>query len=467
MKPINLFIDREGELAYLNRLYAKKGKQLVILYGRRRVGKTELINHFSEGRKAIYFLADKRGTLSNAERFSGICAGYFKDVRPAVKNFDDALTYVKNHLGEEKLIIAIDEFSYLVEKDDGIPSVFQLVFDEILEGTNVFLILSGSSMSMMYKGALSYESPLYGRRSGDWMLKAMPFRDFRKFYPHLSFRELAMAYSVAGGIPAYAVHLSGRDIFDAVKLSILRKGEFLYSEPEVLLKEELREPSTYFAILEAMVSNAKLTDISNTARIPAKDMPKYLKVLEDLELVYRIIPVIERKSKKSLYFIKDNFFNFWFRFVYPKKSELESGHIDDVLKVIKRDFNSYVGRVFEQICREYLEQRKPVPFSRIGKWWGYSREGGERRVEEIDIVSIDESSKTILFGECKWQERVDAYSILNSLKEKAEKVSWYNEKRKEHFAVFAKSFVKKPEEKNCLFFDASDLEKWYLWKSKK
>ncbi|MEM3555936.1 MAG: ATP-binding protein [Candidatus Micrarchaeia archaeon] len=460
MKPINLFVNRERELSYLNKLYKKKGRKLVILYGRRRVGKTELINQFSKGKKAIYFLADKRGTLSNAERFSAICADYFKDTRPAVRNFDDAFLYVKKHLRGEKLIIAIDEFSYLVEKDDGIPSVFQLIFDEILKGTDVFLILSGSSMSMMYRGALSYESPLYGRRSGDWMLRAMPFRDFSRFYPGLSFEELVMVYSVVGGIPAYAVHFGGRDVFDAIKLNVLRKGEFLYSEPEVLLKEELREPSTYFAILEAMASNAKLTDIANAARIPAKDMPKYLKVLEDLDLVYKATPVTEKKTRKSLYFIKDNFFNFWFRFVYPRKSELEGGNVDEVLKLIKKDFNSHVGRVFEQICREYVEQKKLIQFSRVGKWWGYLREKGRRRVEEIDVVALDESSRKILFGECKWQEKVDGYSVLSSLKEKAEKVEWHKEEREEQFVVFAKSFAGKPKEKNCLFLDAVDLGRW-------
>lgn len=459
MKPAH-FINRERELAYLDSIGSREGRQLVILYGRRRVGKTELATHFISGKNAIYFLADKRGTRSNAERFAAICAEHFGDVRPEVKNLDDVFKYVRLRAGGKRLIVVIDEFPYLVERDESMPSVFQLVFDEILKGTNIFLILSGSSMSMMYKGTLSYESPLYGRRSGEWLLRAMPFRDIRKFYPRLPFEEMVMTYAVVGGIPAYASRFGGGGVFESIKADILTKGEHLYSEPEVLLREELREPSSYFSILEAMASATKLTDIANAARIPAKDMPKYLKVLEDLELIHRVVLVTETRSKRGLYFIKDNFFNFWFRFVYPHKSELESEHVTEVLELVKRDFNAYVGRTFEQVCMEYLEQEKPVPFSKIGRWWGHYRDekSGQRLTEEIDVVSIDEMSKTILFAECKWQDGVDALRLLNSLKAKAARVDWHNNERKEHFAVFAKSFGGgKPRAKNCLFFDKTDL----------
>lgn len=455
MKDIN-FIDRESEMEYLEGINARKGKQLVVLYGRRRVGKTELATHFARDKKSIYFLADKRGTQSNAERFASTCAAHFNDVAPAVKNFDDVFLYVKNRIKGERIIVIVDEFSYLVEKDESVPSVFQLVYDEVLKGTNVFLILAGSSMSMMYKGALSYESPLYGR-TGEWMLRSMPFREIRKFYPGLSFEETVFAYAIVGGIPAYAAQFDGRSIFEGIRSNILKKGEFLYREPELLLREELREPSTYLSILEAMSKNAKLTNIANAARIPAKDMPKYLKVLEDLELTYRIVPVTEKKSKKALYFMKDNFFNFWFTFVYPRKSELEEGKANEVLKIIKRDFNSYVGKAFERVCSEYLEDKRPVNFTRIGKWWGYSKEEGKkgRTLEEIDIVALDEDTKTILFAECKWKDGIDAEEVLRNLRKKAELVEWNRGDRKEKFAIFAKSFKKRAD--GASLFDLTDL----------
>jgi AAA+ ATPase superfamily predicted ATPase len=454
MKPIN-FIDRKIENDYLESIYRKSGKQLVVIYGRRRVGKTELINHFCKNKETIYFLADRRGTKNNAERLAAICAEHFNDVKPEVKNFDDVFTYIKNRAGKKKIIIVIDEFSYLVEKDEATPSIFQLIFDEILKETNILIILSGSSISMMYKGVLSYESPLYGRRSGEWMLKSMPFKEIRKFYPHLKFEEAIKTYAVIGGIPAYATHFKEGKIFNSIKKNILSKGEYLYSEPEVFLKEELRDPSTYFSILEAMTSSAKLTDIANTAGIHAKDAPQYLKILENLEIVKKINPVTEKKSKKTSYLIKDNFFNFWFKFVYPRKSQLEQGHQEEVLKIIKRDLNAYTGLVFEQVCEEYLETKKPIPFTKIGKWWGHSKTG----VEEIDVISIDEKDKKILFAECKWQNNVDAEQILKKLMEKAKTVKWHDNQRKEYYAIFAKTFKRKNKLKNTLLFDLEDLKK--------
>lgn len=460
MNP-NLFVNRVEELEFLNRAYQEGGRQLVVIYGRRRVGKTELLNHFSKDKNAVYFLADKRGTEINADRFAIVCANHFSDIKPSAKNFDDIFVYIKNRVKNEKLIVIIDEFSYLVEKDESIPSVFQLIFDEILKDTNVFLVLCGSSISMMYKGALSYESPLYGRRTGEWNLAPMKFNDVKKFYPSASFEEAVMIYSIVGGIPAYSLHFGKDNLFENIKSKMLTKGEFLYNEPEIMLREELREPSTYFSILEAMASSAKLTEIANAARVPANDMPKYLKVLESLELVRKENPVTEKKTKKSLYFIKDNFFNFWFRFVYPKKSELEAGRLDEVLSLIKRDFNSYVGFAFEKICKEYLEEKKPVSFSKLGKWWNgsFDKKTMLKKNVEIDIVALDESAKVILFGECKWTDELDGARVLDRLKEKAKNVRWNEGERTEYFAVFAKSFSKKANEKNCFFFDGSEIFK--------
>ncbi len=466
MNPNNSgFVDRESELAFLEGIYAKGGRQLAVLWGRRRVGKTELALHFCTGKNAIYFLADKRGTESNAQRFAEIASRHFKDVAPLVKNFDDAFAYVKARAGNQKIVAVIDEFSYLVEKDGSIPSVFQLAFDEVLKGTNVFLVLSGSSVSMMYDGALSYESPLYGRRSGEWRLKAMPFRHARKFFAGQTFEEAFLNYCVAGGIPAYASRFAKKGVFENVDERVLAKGEFLYSEPELLLKEELREPSTYFSILEAMANAAKLSDIAMAAHVNATDMPKYLKVLESLEIVRREKQVTEKKPKKTLYFIEDNFFRFWFKFVFPKKSELESGRREEAFALIKRDFNAFAGKTFEGVCKEYLQEKRPAPFSEIGMWWGaFPNDKGEKQAVEIDLVSIDEASKTILFAECKWQSNVDAGKILGDLKEKAQKVEWHGEGRNEFFAVFAKSFKEKtlpgPRERRGLFFiDANELDK--------
>jgi len=330
------FIDREQELNFLEEKF-KEGKQLIILYGRRRVGKTELIKKFCEDKEHIYFLADKRGTLLNAERFANIVAEHFNDVPPKVKNFDDVFTYIAKRLNERKFLIVIDEFSYLIEKDDSIPSVFQLIWDEILKDKNVMLILCGSLVSMM-ENLLSYKSPLYGRRTGQWKLLPLMFKDAQQFFPNYSREEKIITYSILGGIPFYLSMFDDRkDVFTNVKEKILSKGEILYEEVEFLLREELKDYSTYLSILEAIArGNSRISEIANFCKMQAKDLPKYLNVLMKLDIVEKVFPITEKRTtKKTIYKIKDNFFDFYFRFVYPFKSDLEVGNIEKVMEIIK------------------------------------------------------------------------------------------------------------------------------------
>ena len=456
------FIDRKQELNFLEEKF-KEGKQLIILYGRRRVGKTELIKKFCEGKEHIYFLADKRGTLLNAERFANIVAEHFNDVPPKVKNFDDVFAYIAKRLNEGKFLIVIDEFSYLIEKDDSIPSVFQLIWDEILKDTNVTLILCGSLVSMM-ENLLSYKSPLYGRRTGQWKLLPLMFKDAQQFFPNYSMEEKIIAYSILGGIPFYLSMFDDRkDVFTNVKEKILSKGEILYEEVEFLLREELKDYSTYLSILEAIArENSRISEIANFCKMQAKDLPKYLNVLMKLDIIEKVFPITEKRTtKKTIYKIKDNFFDFYFRFVYPFKNELEIGNIEKVVEIIKRDLNSFVGKKFEDISREFLLQMNiksllPFRFSDIGTWW--------EKDKEIDIVAFNKEEKKILFCEVKWQDLSNrkAEEIIENLKEKAKIVKWFNEKRKEYFCLIGKKIESKRDlrEKGYLVFDLEDFSNY-------
>ena len=456
---MNRFINREEELKFLEEKF-KEERQLIILYGRRRVGKTELIKKFCEGKEYIYFLADKRGTLLNAERFANIVAEHFNDIPPKVKNFDEVFAYIAKRLNKRKILIVIDEFSYLIEKDDSIPSVFQLIWDEILKDKNVMLILCGSLVSMM-ENLLSYKSPLYGRRTGQWKLLPLTFKDAQKFFTNYSMEEKIIAYSILGGIPFYLKMFDDRkDIYKNIEEKILRKGEVLYEEVEFLLREELKDYSTYLSILEAIArGNSRIGEIANFCKIQAKDLPKYLNVLMKLDIVERVIPITEKKTtKKTIYKIKDNFFSFYFRFVYPFKSDLEVGNVDKVMKIIKRDLNSFVGKKFEDISREFLIQMNmkgllPFKFSNIGTWW--------EKDKEIDIVAFDKEEKKILFCEVKWQDldEKEAEEIIENLKENAKMVKWFNEKRKEYFGLICKRIEKKEilRKKGYLIFDLNDF----------
>jgi len=465
---IRKFINRKEELEFLERTFREDGLKVVILYGRRRVGKTELINQFCRDKPHIYFLADKRGTLVNAREFAVKSARYFNDVVPEVRNFDDIFGYILKRAGSRKIIVAIDEFSYLVEKDDSIPSVFQKIVDEHLKGTNVYLILSGSSISMMEKGVLSYESPLYGRRTGQWKITPLRFRDSWLFLPEYSIEEFIEAFSVVGNIPAYLIQFNGSvDIYRNMEDRILGRGNPLYEEVEFILREELREPSVYMSIIEAIANGmTRVTEIANRCYMDAKDIPKYLRVLQRLHLVQRVIPVTEvkPKTKKAVYRISDNFFRFWFRFVYPNRGDVEGGEVDSVLSKIKAEFDSYVGRVFEQVCEEFLWElnRKaglPFHFNKIGNWWGHYREHGMRKEIEIDLVALNEDTKEILFTECKWSNKRVGIKTYHELREKSKLVNWHNDERKEYFALFSKTgFTPELRKEDVLLFDLKDFK---------
>ena len=452
------FINREEELKFLDEKYRDKARQLVVLYGRRRVGKSELIMHSSKEKPHIYLLSDKRGTESNALRFSSKCAEYFGDPSPNFKEFDDLFRYIAKRAEGKRLIIAIDEFSYLVEKDPAIPSVFQLCWDEVLKNTKIMLILCGSSISMMLKGALSYESPLYGRRTGQWKVSPLKFRHVIKFFPKKSLEEIIGFYSLAGGIPEYLNKMDPvLDLRQNILTKVLSKGEFLFQEVDFLLQEELRDPSTYKSILAAMAASAKVTDIANKAGIPASDMPKYLNVLQKIELVEKRLPVTEFRSKKSSYRIKDNFFRFWFKFAFPYLSELEEGRGEEILKKQEAKLTRHISDVFEDVCLEALMLKEGSNYNKYGKWWGSYREEGERKVQEIDIVALNEKTEEVLFAECKYEKSVNASDVLDSLKKKAGLVEW--KRKSERFVIFAKSFSKRSEEKGVKLIDLKELEK--------
>jgi hypothetical protein len=454
------FINREKELEFLEERFREKEKQLLILYGRRRVGKTELVKRFFRGKDFIYFLADRRGTLLNAERFAGIAAEHFDDVTPRVNDFDDVFRYIVKRSGED-LIIAIDEFSYLVEKDDAVPSIFQLIWDEIISKKKIMLILLGSLISMMEKGALSYKSPLYGRRTGQWKLLPLPFKEAVKFH-RIPMEDSIKVYAVFGGIPMYLKEYDkDKDIFSNIMDKVIKKGSPLYEEVEFLLREELRDYSSYLSILEALAKgNSRLVEVANYSKISAKDLPKYFNTLIKLNLIEKNHPITEKeKTKKTLYKITDNFFKFWFKFVYPNKSDIEIGNLAKVRGIVRREFNSFVGEAFEDIAREFLlelnkSSRLPFRFSKIGRWW--------HKGEEIDLVALNDETKDIVFFEVKWGKltKKDADRLLSEVKRKAELVKWHNRSRKEHYGITAREIAGREElrREGILAYDLADFE---------
>jgi len=312
----------------------------------------------------------------------------------------------------------------------------------------------------MILGALSYKSPLYGRKTGHVNLQELDFKYLYDVFPKKETKEIVDVYATLGGVPFYLEKFSpNKSVFENIDENIISKEGKLYEETDFLLKTELREPDVYKTIIEAVANGAtKVVEIANRSGMKAGDIDKYLKTLIRLGILKKSIPVTEIRSKRSVYSVEDNFFDFWFRFCEPYKSDLEMGETKVVKEIIKKDFNSYVGKKFEKLISRYINVFLP-DFQKTGKWWGYYREKDERKTAEIDIVGLNEKKKEICFVECKWQDNVNAEKTFSALKKKSELVIWNKDKRKEHYAIFARSFRKRIREENIRCYDLKDFER--------
>ncbi len=454
-----LFIDRREELGFLEECYARKGFEFIVIYGRRRIGKTELIKNFIKNKPHIYFLCNKAGTGANILKFRKDVAVFLSESEIASENLEEIFSQLISKT-KERVVVVFDEFSYLVEKDDAIPSIFQSVLDEVLKSKNIVLIICGSSISMMEK-LLGYKNPLYGRKTGHMKINFLKFKYFKRFFPKNSIEENIKIYAILGGTPFYLEKFDkNKSVLENAKEHILSKKGGLYEEIDFLLKEELREPDVYKAILSAIASGStKVAEISDKTGMKASDMDRYLKTLILLGIIKKEIPVTERKGKKTLYTIDDNFFDFYSLFYEPHKSEIEIDETGALDVDLKKNFNTYVGKKFEKLVRiEFMPIVLPFQASKIGRWWGFYKDKGKRKELEIDIIALNENTKEMLFAECKWQEKVDARKILTNLKEKAKHVQWNNRNRKEYYAIFAKSFKEDIKEPGLLLFDIKGLE---------
>ncbi len=430
------FVDREEELRRLAEEYAKRGFRFVVVYGRRRVGKTELLKKFVENKDSLYFLCSLRGIDKNVERFSEkIGEKYGFSVK--FSNFLDAFKFLKER---EVDVVVIDEFPYLISLDSGIVSEFQEIIDEILKDSNIMLILCGSSIGMMERDVISYKSPLYGRAT--MIMKVKPFSLFEMLKWYNSVEDAIKIYGVTSGIPKYMEFFSGKNIEDEIILNFFRSDTFLYNEARLLLSEELRNIYTYFNILEAIsVGKTKLSEIASYSGIEAKDLPFYLNVLMRLGIVGREYSITDRKRKRGIYKIEDEYFRFWFRFVSPYQEDIEMNYPENAIKDFRKNFNAYLGITFEKIVKDLLLRMNslnllPFRFEKIGRWWS--------REEEIDLVAINSRKKRALLIEVKYKEldEREKNRIMESLASKASLVKELKDYSVD-FLVIDKNYFKK------------------------
>ncbi len=449
-----MFIGRTNELAELNRLYNKDAFEMVVIYGRRRVGKTSLINEFCKDKLSIFYVAIEQNDKGALEGFSE----KILEILPTASSYVDvfitwekAFEYIADQAKEQQIILAIDEYPYIASGNPSISSVLQKVIDTKLLNTKLFLILCGSSMSFIENQVLGYKSPLYGRRTAQFKIEPFDYIDSRKFFNQYSEEEQLIAYGIVGGVPQYLSNLAKEgSLTNSIYYNYFRKDGHLFEEPSSILKQELREPATYNSIITAVASgSSKINEISTKTGEGSKKCSKYLNTLIDLHIVKKEYPVGVESGRNGIYSLCDNMFKFWYKFIPKNITNIEADMGKIIIdKKVNPQMSEYMGRIFEEICIQYLIRRNKtlslfLMFDEIGSWWGNNPT--KKRQEEIDILA--KSGNGAIFGECKWKNEMVGINVLNSLIEKSEILHQYTNK---YYILFSKSgFTKELEDAAC------------------
>ena len=438
-----IFIGREKELTDLDELYAQNRFQLFVLYGRRRVGKTTLLNEFCKDKDSIFYSAEQSNNKLNLEKFSELVFIFFneRNLEP-FSSWTNALSYIDEHQKNMRIVLVIDEFPYLVKKNKALLSELQHLIDHRLRNGNLFMVLCGSYMGFMEKEVLGSKSPLFGRRTGQLHMKPFNYQTSIKFLNRFTDEEKLKLYGAFGGTPLYLQQIESDETFEEnIKRAFLKNTSYLYEEPLLLLRQEVQEPGVYSAIIEAIAGGyTKANEISTKIGEDAAKCLKYIKTLCELGILYKETPFGEKESsRKTLYGISDFMFRFWYRYVFTNRTLIETGAKEAVwMKRIEPDYNNYMGLVFEKICMDYLNVQNakgqlPILFTSIGRWWGTNP--ATRNQVEIDLIAND--GKDYLIGECKWRNEKLDLAVLQDLKQKADIFS----RNRTHtwFVLFSKS----------------------------
>ena len=421
-----MFIGRADELRFLEEKYCSPGGQLVVLYGRRRVGKTETLRKFCEGKEHVFYTCTEIPDALQLVAFSDRVLQKGFPAAQYIRSFPEwtqALGSIAELPAMGKKLLIIDEFPYMVKGNPSIPSILQKLWDEGFKDKDVMIILCGSAMSFIEDEVLAEKNPLYGRATAILKMNEMSFFEAIQFLPNYDAADLITAFAVLGGIPHYLKQFDDSlTIGENICRSILYRGSILYNETEFLMRQELRETAIYNAIIEAVaLSNTKLGDIHQKTQVEKTKLSAYLKNLVNLSILRREFPVIgsvkeQANVQRGLYQVTDNFFRFWFAFVFPSLSELETGDAHGIWKhIVEPSIDAYTSRVFEDVCRQYLRllnRRSALPFyfTKIGRWWD--------KVSEVDIMATDSSKRHFLLGKCKYRKTAVALSDYKALCEK-------------------------------------------------
>lgn len=415
-------IGRKKEMNQLEQMYSNMQFEFMIMYGRRRIGKTTILQEFSKFHKTIFFSAQEKNDTLNLRDFSRLVQEYFDGNFIAnFENWEDALNYFGRKAEDQRSVLIIDEFPFLAESNPSIKSILQHKIDHDWKERNIFLILCGSSVSFMLNDVMGYKSPLYGRCTGSMEIQPFDYLESAEFFPNYSEEEKLIAYGILGGVPRYLNAFDPkRSLKENLISEILADGAFLNDEPQTLLRMELREPAVYNSILEAVANGCnRVVEIADRIHEEKSKCSKYMLTLQTLRLLEKHIPCGESdSSKKGIYEVVDHFYKFWYRYVFSNRSYYGMLGIDRAADEIMGEISDYMGPVFEDICRQYLIRRAQneslafVPYV-IGRWWGNNPVIKEQ--DDVDLLALDRKRERGIFVECKFRNRpmaMDEYDDL-------------------------------------------------------
>lgn len=439
-----MFVGRNRELQKLNQMYESGQFEFAVVYGRRRVGKTTLINEFIKNREAVFYMAVEGNRQENLTGLSGALLNGVdgnQRMKAEFKDYSDVLDYIDElSKNDKRLIMVIDEFPYLAASYPAISSMLQSHIDNCWKDSKLFLILCGSSMSFMEEQVLGYKSPLYGRRTAQFKIHPFTFFEAEEMLQSFHREERAILYGVTGGIPEYLSRINQQmNMDDNIIHLFFEESGRLFEEPSNLLKQELREPMTYHSIISAIAGGAsRLNEIATKTGMETSGCSNQLTSLTALGLVKKEVPVTENSSgRKTIYTLNDSMFLFWYRFVRPNLSAITRGVGASIYDTrVKEQLNDYMGSIFEEICRQYLYlsdiyKNLPFPIGEIGRWWGNNPK--EKRQEEIDLMAVD--GEQILLGECKWRNAAADADVVHTLVKRSGMFSF----ERKYYIIFSKS----------------------------
>jgi AAA+ ATPase superfamily predicted ATPase len=421
------FLGRNKELTLLDKLYQREEAQLLILYGRRRIGKTALIEHWTQNKLGehdhLYWMATQTSTTNQLRDFSQTILRFIEPAAPISASFsygswETALARVAQLAGERRFVLILDEITYAMQANPELPSLLQRAWDHTLKGTNLFLILTGSLAGIIQRSALDYQSPLYGRATAKLKLQALSFGTLRALLPAMTTEQRVAVYAITGGIPAYLELIDDtNNIIENLREHFITPTNVILNDAVFLLREQVDEPRNYISLLEAIANGGhKLADIAKLAGLERSNANKYLTVLRELGYIERIVPAtVQRpeRSRRGRHVFTDAYLRFYFRFLGPYIGDIERGRFNRVISSLEDHLTDFIGtHTFEELCREWLDEkvdRGELPYflDRVGSHWS--------KDAQIDVVGINWRTKQILFGECKWGRQPVERDVIEKL----------------------------------------------------